>query len=583
MDDEISSFAAITNADPEVARGFLEMSGGNLEAAIQLFFENPDIQRSFGAAGASSVPPAVPSSSRPSGTGRQDQPIQIDSEDDDDFHDTNMLGDDDDFNEIGGDSSGHEHAVAVARSAQEEEDAAMAKRLQEELYGSGAGASGGGPTLDDVRSPIRATTETLIAPSFGGGGLNDEEEADMAALLQQERQRAAARARGRPVTMAQDWRRAQVTDELSIGGARNPFNHDASIWDGDGPHRSGGATSASDARAQRLADLFRPPYDLMTTAEWDDAREQGKEDKKWLLVNLQDNSIFQCQMLNRDVWKDNAVQQLVRENFIFIQYAKNSFDSQQYVTFYFPGGSHENSDNFPHVAIVDPRTGEQVKVWSGVPFPSAEDFHAQLAEFLDRYSLDASKKNPVAKDTAKRPKVVDVDRMTEEEMLELALQNSMNTSGGSGGASGTASGSANTPRSNVVDPDALTKEARAATAEAEAAEAAAAAAVPPAAQSGFSLIASDKPHAEPENDPKTTTRIQFRLPTGGRVIRRFSVDDPVRRIFEWLKAEPLEGKDGVDFELKQMPQGQDLLESADQTILEAGLKQGTVMVEFIED
>ncbi|KAF3353734.1 60S ribosomal protein L18-B [Verticillium dahliae VDG1] len=362
MDDDISSFAAITNADPEVARGFLEMSGGNLEAAIQLFFENPDIQRSFG----------------------------------------------------------------------EEEDAAMAKRLQEELYGSGsgAGASGGGAALDDVRSPIRATTETLVAPSFGGG-MTDAEEADMAALLQQERQRAAARARG---------------------GARNPFNHDASIWDGDGPHRSagygGGTTSASDARAQRLADLFRPPYDLMSTAEWDDAREQGKEDKKWLLVNLQDNSIFQCQTLNRDVWKDAAVQRL-------------------------------NADNFPHVAIVDPRTGEQVKVWSGVPFPSADDFHAQLAEFLDRYSLDASRKNPVARDTAKRPK--------------------------------------------------------------------------------------------------------FRLPTGGRVIRRFRVDDAVRRIYEWLKAEPLEGKAGVAFELKQMPQGQDLLQRADETILEAGLKQGTVMVEFLEE
>ncbi|KAM0326275.1 hypothetical protein ACHAQA_006872 [Verticillium albo-atrum] len=558
MDDEISSFAAITNADPQVARGFLEMSGGNLEAAIQLFFENPEIQNSFGAAGAASVPPAVPSSSRPSGSGRQDQPIQIDS--DDDENDASMLDDDDDYQDLSG-RSGHEQAAAVARSAQEEEDAAMAKRLQEELYGSGAGASGGGSALDDVRSPIRATTETLVAPSFGGGGLHDEEEADMAALLQQERQRAAARARG---------------------GARNPFNHDASIWEGDGPHRSAAPTSASDARAQRLADLFRPPYDLMSTADWDDAREQGKEDKKWLLVNLQDNSIFQCQMLNRDVWKDSAVQQLVRENFIFLQYTKNSIDAQQYLTFYFPGDSHENADNFPHVAIVDPRTGEQVKAWSGIPFPSAEDFHAQLAEFLDRYSLDASKKNPVAKDTAKRPKVVDVDRMTEEEMLEMALQNSMNTSGGSGAASGTASGSANTPRSNVLDPDALTKEARATTAEAEAA-AVPVPAAEPAAQSGFSLIASDKPHTEPENDPKTTTRIQFRLPTGGRVIRRFSVDDPVRRIYEWLKAEPLEGKEGIEFELKQMPQGQDLLEGVDQPILEAGLKQGTVMVEFLED
>jgi UBX domain-containing protein 7 len=98
----------------------------------------------------------------------------------------------------------------------------------------------------------------------------------------------------------------------------------------------------------------------------------------------------------------------------------------------------------------------------------------------------------------------------------------------------------------------------------------------------FDQISSSKPHIEPANDPKTTTRIQFKHPTG-RVIRRFGIQDPVRRLYEWLKAEPLEGKDGVKFELKRMPQGKDLLEDLDKTIDEAKLKQGTVMIEFIED
>lgn len=198
MDDEISNFSAITNADPEVARGFLEMSGGNLEAAIQLYFENPDLQRSFGAAGSASVPPSVPSNSRPSGagSGAQDRPIQIDS-DDDDNHMT-LDDDDDDDDDI---QQGTANAARVARNAQEEEDAAMAKRLQEELYGgggSGSGAGGAGPGLDDVRSPIRATRETLVDPSGFGGNYDDEEPEDVAAMIQEQiRQRAAARARGR--------------------------------------------------------------------------------------------------------------------------------------------------------------------------------------------------------------------------------------------------------------------------------------------------------------------------------------------------------------------------------------------------
>jgi hypothetical protein len=54
-------------------------------------------------------------------------------------------------------------------------------------------------------------------------------------------------------------------------------------------------------------------------------------------------------------------------------------------------------------------------------------------------------------------------------------------------------------------------------------------------------------------------------------------------MYEWLKAEPLEGKADVKFELKRMPQGQDLIELLDSTIEEAGLKQGTVMIEFVTD
>ena len=100
-----------------------------------------------------------------------------------------------------------------------------------------------------------------------------------------------------------------------------------------------------------------------------------------------------------------------------------------------------------------------------------------------------------------------------------------------------------------------------------------------AAPSPFSQILPNNPHTEPEMGPQVT-RIQFRH-SNGRVVRRFRVDDTVRRIYEWLKADPLEGKAGVPFDLKGM--GKDLMEHLDETIETAGLKNGTVMVEFIED
>ncbi len=66
-----------------------------------------------------------------------------------------------------------------------------------------------------------------------------------------------------------------------------------------------------------------------------------------------------------------------------------------YLQYYFQGS--DVSDNYPHIAIVDPRTGEQVKVWSGAPVIKAPDFLMQLHEFLDRYSLKQNARNPVAK------------------------------------------------------------------------------------------------------------------------------------------------------------------------------------------
>lgn len=362
-----------------------------------------------------------------------------------------------------------------------------------------------------------------------------------------------------------------LRDNISIARARNnPFAR--SVWDDQAQPSAPGPTSAQSSRAARLADLFRPPVDLIEHIPLDEAREQGKEEKKWVMVNLQDMSTFSCQALNRDIWKDEAVKALIRENFIFLQYDTLDALAEQYTNYYFPSRSHENQDNYPHVSIIDPRTGEQVKVWSGDPFPSALDFHAQLAEFLDRYSLAENSKNPVLK--AKKPeRVVDVDRMTEEEMLEMALQNSLETNGGS-----------SLPK--VFDPDQLTKVDELSAAKGKEREESATVepeeVAPTKAESAWSKIPSDKPHSEPANGPGTT-RLQVRH-TEGRIIRRFRLEETVSRIYEWLKAEPpLAGKEGVEFELKSMPQRQDLIELLDKTIQEAGLANATVFVEYLDD
>ena len=148
---------------------------------------------------------------------------------------------------------------------------------------------------------------------------------------------------------------------------------------------------------------------------------------------------------------------------------------------------------------------------------------------------------------------------------------------------------ANGSKDRDEDPDALTKAAEGPASEPEALDTAD---MGPVATNGttepaasvdtpFSRISSTSPHEEPTStDPTETTRIQFRY-SGGRIVRRFSLSDSVSRIYEWLKAAPFEGKEGTNFELISM--GKNLIEMLDVPIADAGLKNGTVMVEFIDD
>lgn len=318
-----------------------------------------------------------------------------------------------------------------------------------------------------------------------------------------------------------------------------------------------------------LAELFRPPFELMYQGSWEKARDMGKEQEKWLIVNIQDPAIFDCQLLNRDIWRNDEIKATVRENFIFMQYAKDDPRGEQYINYYFH--ARDSMDAYPHIAIVDPRTGEQVKVWSGPPLPKPVEFHAQLHEFLDRYSLNVNVKNPVAKRKAETKKK-DVGRMTEEEMLEMALQNSMEN---------------NTQGPKDADPDALTKDDGKGKAKAEESTSAASEPEPEEDSNSssnpiFAQISAQNPHVEPTiTDPKITTRIQFRGPSGRPIVRRFTLSDPVRRIYEWIKSDyPWEGKEGAEFDLAFM--GKNLLEYVDQSIEQAGLKGASVMVEFTE-
>ncbi|KAF3919383.1 hypothetical protein ABW21_db0206000 [Orbilia brochopaga] len=335
----------------------------------------------------------------------------------------------------------------------------------------------------------------------------------------------------------------------------------------------------------------------MTRSDFSSARDIGKERLKWLMVNIQDSKVFDSQVLNRDVWKDPAIKATIRENFIFLQYAHDSADGAQYINLYL--NQRYPPPDFPHIGIIDPRTGELLKSWTRVP--DKNEFLMQLHEFLERYSLDPTVKMPVQQKPKERQR--GVEHMTEDEMMQLALQQSLGVAGGNGSGSGTEDSS---------DPDLLTKsEGKRRAVEMDSDEdlidlegspppmmhgaahvagggsSTAAPAAPAEPVSVFASIAKDKHHSEPPAGVPGVTRVQFRMPDGTRLVRRFALTDKVERIFEFVKADLLpehskkigdEALAGREFGLQSLKKN--LIEMLDVSIEGAGLQMATIMVDI---
>ncbi|KAK5013189.1 UBX domain protein Ubx2, partial [Cryomyces antarcticus] len=167
-DDLISQFTAITSADVSRAQQYLILTEGNLEQAIQLYFDSDGMD--MGAP----VPQAPQTSAshhqQPSQrtappqmyTEDENGVIQLDSDNESDLEMNNPTAQAR-LSQSNARAAQPPYAPATAATGDMEDDEAMARRLQEEIYGGGDMA--GGPDPDAVRAPMSRTTETLVGPN----------------------------------------------------------------------------------------------------------------------------------------------------------------------------------------------------------------------------------------------------------------------------------------------------------------------------------------------------------------------------------------------------------------------------------
>jgi hypothetical protein len=79
------------------------------------------------------------------------------------------------------------------------------------------------------------------------------------------------------------------------------------------------AGSANPPATSRLSQLFAPPLDLIHQGDLMMVRTDGTALEKWVLVSIQKNDVFECQKLNRDIFRDETVRSLIGSSFVLWQ------------------------------------------------------------------------------------------------------------------------------------------------------------------------------------------------------------------------------------------------------------------------
>ncbi|KAJ1821451.1 UBX domain protein Ubx2 [Coemansia sp. RSA 2598] len=385
------------------------------------------------------------------------------------------------------------------------------------------------------------------------------------------------------------------------------------------------SVSAASSRRNRLAELFKPPFDIMHRGDFSSARLAARESGKWVLINIQDVTDFRCQALNRDIWRQQIIKDVVAKDFVFFQTSTEIPEGARLTTRYV-------AHAFPFIAAIDPKTGEMKRTFER--YGNITDMLEDLANYaLDNPAPTAASAVAAAADVAGGARggsatgtraFGGIHNMTEDEQLAAAiaaseLESNRSRRGARRNVVTVGSDSegnfdydddddddsyseihtiSSDSEGLIGDDDAYDDEfadhsggnddmdvdsvsmarERMSSQHAAASSAAAAQQQQQLADVGpgswYGALPSVAPD-EPELGP-STTRIQLRFPNGQRVVRRFAKSDKVKTIFQYLKATLPEAASEIP---EVMFMGSRLEDIFEQTIEEAKLVNASIVVD----
>lgn len=179
------------------------------------------------------------------------------------------------------------------------------------------GGDGGFGMADDVRAPDATQTMRLMddGPS---AMLGHHPYLQMDPMLEEQLQRSAF---ANPSAFnARDAVNAAAAADPPEEGKDDMQEDDDEDYEYDDDDDEDADEEGPKTTMASLANMFAAPEHLIyKEGGFEGARNMAKDNKRWLLVNIQKDSEFACHALNRDVWRDELVENLIREGFIFWQ------------------------------------------------------------------------------------------------------------------------------------------------------------------------------------------------------------------------------------------------------------------------
>jgi hypothetical protein len=336
-DEAVSNFIAFTGCNnADVALSYLEMSGGDLETAVGLYVEHDGGNNNM----ISSAPSSLNSTAAASSTRAQTSSISSinrkmimhDSEDDNDG----------------------EFIPEMVEYAQDDDDAAWFTSTESTAAASSnAYPSHGSPyirapdqtqrmrLMEDDHPTLLATNRLLFSQrQLQPSGLflgEDPQEAALAAFMMStggatasDPLSSSAASIGRNIwgsdplgaTANLEPHNTTTSTAYPTADARSMVNAAAAAAAAAAPSEVATSSDTYNTKihtSSSLQNMFAPPPYAHRGGGFQGARNTAKDARRWLLVNIQSVEDFACHALNRDVWRDELVGNLVQEGFIFWQ------------------------------------------------------------------------------------------------------------------------------------------------------------------------------------------------------------------------------------------------------------------------